>query len=63
MMGAYSKMVILYDKPYWKDKGFSGEIISDCYDNPIIFAYDDTRPNENGEIQPALVVFLAASVD
>jgi monoamine oxidase len=24
IMGAYSKMILLYDKPYWRQKGFSG---------------------------------------
>lgn len=63
IMGSYSKMIVLYKKPYWREKGFSGQILSDCLDNPIIFAYDDTRPKENGEAQPALVVFFTAAID
>ena len=62
-MGAYSKMIILYQKQYWREKGFSGEILSDCHNHPVIMAYDDVRPKENGETQPAIVVFFAASVD
>jgi hypothetical protein len=42
-MGSISKVLFLYDKPYWRNKGFSGETLSDCLKNPIFNAYDDTR--------------------
>lgn len=48
MMGGYSKMIILYPKQYWVEKGFSGEILSDCLDDPLQETYDETRVKENG---------------
>ena len=36
IMGGYSKMVLLYDKPYWREKNFSGQILSDCHDSPVL---------------------------
>lgn len=47
-MGNYTKMILLYDKQYWKEKGFSGETLSDCADCPILMAFDDSRCKENG---------------
>ncbi len=43
-MGAYSKIIIQYDKRYWADKGFSGELLSDCHFAPVLNAYDETKP-------------------
>lgn len=63
IMAAFSKMVLIYDKRYWHEKGFSGEILSDCHDAPVLNAYDETRPNEKGELQPAIVLLLAASIE
>lgn len=40
VMGSYSKMIVTYDKCYWREKGFSGEVISDCHEGPILLAYD-----------------------
>ena len=42
-MGGYSKMILLYDKPYWREKQFSGQILSDCHDSPVLMTYDDSR--------------------
>lgn len=56
-------MIVLYDRAYWTEKGFSGSILSDCHNNPILMTFEDTRPKGNGEVQPALVVFFSASVD
>ena len=33
-MGSIIKMLILYDKPFWRSKKFSGEVVSDCIDGP-----------------------------
>lgn len=37
-MGSVIKIVILYEQPFWREKGYSGEIISDC--PPISLSYD-----------------------
>jgi monoamine oxidase len=47
-MGSCSKVLYLYDQPYWRNKGFSGETLSDCIETPIFNAYDDSRPKGNG---------------
>ena len=62
-MGNYTKMVLLYDKQYWREKGFSGETLSDCADSPILMGFDDSRAKDNGEVQPGFVVFLSAGGD
>lgn len=61
-MGTISKIMVLYPEPFWKHKGFSGEVLSDCYDGPAMNVYDDTRTNHEGKIQPALLVFIGGSV-
>lgn len=62
-MGSYSKMLLLYDKQYWTEKGFSGSILSDCHDNPILMTFEDSRPKSTGELQPAIVAFFSAAID
>lgn len=39
-MGSFSKVFLFYDKRYWHDNGFSGEILSDCHDGPACNVYD-----------------------
>ena len=46
--GASAKALYYYDRPYWRERGYSGEILSDCHDGPVFNAYDDSRMNENG---------------
>jgi hypothetical protein len=58
-MGSYIKVILLYKRAYWKEKGMSGEILTDCLDSPLMTAFDDTKKNEKGEKQPALIVFVA----
>lgn len=62
-MGSITKVLLLYDHPYWRNKGFSGETLSDCLSTPVFNAYDDSRPLSNGQIQPAIIVFINAAVD
>ena len=62
-MGNYTKIILLYEKQYWKDKKFSGESISDGFSAPISMSFDDTRAKENGEVQPGIVVFAAGGID
>ena len=37
-MGSVLKIIVLYDKPFWREKGYSGEIISNK--EPIFLSYD-----------------------
>lgn len=61
-MGSYIKVIILYKKAYWREKGFSGEMITDCKDSPLLTAFDDCKTNDKGEVQPALLVFLGGNM-
>ncbi|XP_059142720.1 probable flavin-containing monoamine oxidase A [Physella acuta] len=62
-MGTMVKVIITYEKAFWRAKGFSGEIVSDggeatlpgCIYNPICITYDATTHNGS----PALVGFMA----
>ena len=47
-MGSIGKIIVRYEECYWKNKGFSGEILSDGYDSPITLTYDDTKTKLNG---------------
>jgi hypothetical protein len=44
------------------NKQFSGEILSDCYDSPVMNCFDDSRTNSKGELQPAMVVFIGGGI-
>lgn len=57
-MGSYTKVILLYPRNYWKERGLSGEIVTDCSDSPLMWSYDDSKTNEKGETQPALLVFI-----
>ena len=61
-MGSIAKVLVLYPEAYWKKKGFSGEVLSDCFDGPAMNVFDDTRSNSEGKFQPALAVFIGGGV-
>jgi monoamine oxidase len=42
-MGSIGKLLIRYKDCYWKNKGYSGEVLSDGSDSPITLTYDDTK--------------------
>eukprot|EP00742_Colponemidia_sp_Colp-10_P001990 GILJ01002125.1.p1 GENE.GILJ01002125.1~~GILJ01002125.1.p1 ORF type:complete len:508 (-),score=65.71 GILJ01002125.1:113-1636(-) len=55
-MGWYTKVIVLYRTTFWREKGFSGEAISD--DGPLISTFDDS--SEDGAVA-ALVGFSCAA--
>lgn len=55
-MGSVIKCVALYHEPFWKEKGFCGEAISDK--GPVQFMFDDTPKKE---IPGALVGFITGN--
>jgi hypothetical protein len=61
-MGALAKILILYPEAFWSNKGFTGEILSECFDAPVMNVFDDTRINLKGKVQPALAVFVGGGV-
>jgi monoamine oxidase len=61
-MGSTIKMIVLYKTRFWKNKGYSGETLSDCMNSSVYNARDDSRVNEKGELQPALVIFTDAGI-
>ena len=48
-MGGLGKLLLFYKEAYWKKLGFSGEVISDCYDSPAMNVFDNTRINDQGQ--------------
>ena len=44
-MGHIGKLLLLYPQAYWKEKGFSGEVLSDCVDGPAMNVFDNTHIN------------------
>jgi monoamine oxidase len=51
-MGAAIKCIALYERPFWRERGFSGEVISDR--GAIGYALDTSKPGG----PPALVGFI-----
>lgn len=50
-MGAAMKCYAVYDKPFWRDKGFSGQIVSD--EAPLHVSFDSSKP-----YGPGLLLFF-----
>jgi monoamine oxidase len=55
-MGAAVKVVITYEHAFWREAGFSGEVVSS--DGPLSVVYDNT--SHDGQ-QPALVGFVVGA--
>ena len=55
-MGASVKVLVTYDQAFWRDAGFSGEVVSS--DGPLSVIYDNT--SHDGR-QPALIGFVVGS--
>lgn len=61
-MGCIIKALVLYDRAFWREKGFSGEVVCDNVSGPAFNVYDDSLPSDarSDGMQPALVVFINA---
>eukprot|EP00126_Sphaerothecum_destruens_P002479 Sdes_comp15914_c0_seq1m5044 len=59
VMGSLVKVNLLFRDPFWRNLGFSGEVMSDTESGPLFICYDCSRPTEStGRIQPGLVAFV-----
>jgi monoamine oxidase len=54
-MGATVKVLALYDEPFWRERGFSGEGV--CTDGPVTVTFDNTTPSG----QACLLTFIAGA--
>lgn len=52
-MGRVIKIQIIYEKPYWLEKGFSGQVMSNLY--PISYTIDNSPPDHNCGVLAAFV--------
>ena len=55
-MGAIVKIVLAYERPFWRERGMSGEVVSTR--GPLSVLFDNT--SHDGK-QPALVGFIQAT--
>jgi monoamine oxidase len=55
-MGATVKCIATYDRPFWRERGLSGESVS--ADGPVTATFDDTSPDGS---QPALLGFVVGA--
>ena len=55
-MGAAVKVLVTYERAFWREAGFSGEVLSS--DGPLSVVYDNTS---HDELQPALVGFVVGN--
>lgn len=56
-MGSVCKCVAVYERPFWRERGLSGEAV--CDRGPVRIAFDDSPPEGDGE-HGALVAFVLA---
>ena len=54
-MGATVKCLALYERPFWRDQGLSGEAV--CTQGPVSVAFDNTSPSG----QAAIVAFVTGA--
>lgn len=74
-MGCIIKTIVLYQEAFWRDAGYSGEVVCDNASGPAFNVYDDSLALAGGDsgdggtssggsgqgaVQPALVVFTNA---
>ncbi len=52
-MGSTVKCILTYERPFWRERGFSGEAV--CAGGPITVTFDNTSHDNR---QPALVAFV-----
>lgn len=52
-MGSEVKVFVTYDRPFWRDDGLSGEVVSDG--DPVAVVFDNSMPDGG---QPALVALI-----
>jgi monoamine oxidase len=54
--GSVMKVIAIYDKPFWRDQGFTGQVVSDK--GPAQVTFDNTPPEGS---PGALMAFIEAS--
>lgn len=60
-MGCIIKSIAAYDRPFWREAGFSGEIIVETSREgaaPVFNVFDNTVSTSSGEVVPSLVCFI-----
>jgi monoamine oxidase len=55
-MGSVMKVIAIYDKPFWRDQGYTGQVVSDT--KPAQVTFDNTPPEGS---PGALMAFIEAS--
>jgi monoamine oxidase len=55
-LGSVMKVIALYEKPFWRDKGYTGQVVSDV--GPVQATFDNTPPEGS---PGALMGFVEAS--
>jgi len=59
-IGCMIKILICYDEPFWRKKGFSGEALCDISNGPLFNAYDHTL-QKDGKAIACLVAFISGA--
>lgn len=60
-MGAVIKQTAIYERPFWRDEGLSGMVVSD--EGPIHVAFDNSPPNRGAEGPPCGVLMGFCEAD
>lgn len=59
-MGSVGKVILYYERPFWREKGFSGTYMIDSADrslNPVIMTLDETKPDGS---YPSIIGFAGS---
>jgi monoamine oxidase len=64
-MGCFIKILVFYKNAFWREKGYSGEVVSsneDILHNPITYSFDASMKSKKDTtiLYPALVHFIAS---
>jgi monoamine oxidase len=56
-MGRYAKVVLSYERPFWRERGYAGDVGS--LPGPVMASYDDSSPDGG----PALLGFIGGGAE
>lgn len=57
-MGSIIKTMTFYDKPFWRSKGYSGQLLVDDDAGLRVWSFDDTKPDGRA---PCLLGFISGN--
>jgi monoamine oxidase len=57
-MGCIIKVIVIYDKPYWRLNGYSGEVVCDCSKGPVFNVFDQCKTDSKVPTTPGCLALM-----